>query len=298
MIDAHGIGGVPSQLDGKRQELLLFPFDILHRKHERPRVALLFVEAFLVTIVGTLMAWVIFSAAAGLIAVFLITIGLQETFSVLLDVNRRDIWEQRLTAYRANYALLLSGIALFTGCLAGISVIAWLLQPDMLRQVFASQFQLSPLPALDLTRIDFGSFDRLFRHNLTIFALSLLISIFYRSGGALLILSWNASVWALSYSYVSQSTVALGIGSLQTTAAAVVVGITPHLLLEVAAYVCAAMGGIFFSKGVEKYRLRDAKFRRVMLATAAIVTSGIIILALGAAVEAHWPAYWLPRMFS
>ncbi len=276
----------------------MFPFDILHRQQERPRVALILVEAFVATIIGTSMAWVIFSAAAGLIAVMLITLGLQETFSRLLDENRRDIWEQRVTPYKANSALLLGIVAMFSGCLAGISVIAWLLPPDTLRLVFNSQFALSPLPALDLSRVDFGSFERLFRHNLSIFLLSLVISIVYRTGGALLILTWNASVWALSYSYLSQSTIALGIGTPAKTISAVVVGITPHLILEVAAYVLAGMVGIFLSKGIEKYRWKDPKFRRVMAASLVLVSIGIAILAVGAAVEGNWPACWLARMLS
>lgn len=274
----------------------MYPFDNLHRGRERPLPLLIFLEAFLVTLIGTLIAWVIFSAAAGLISVFLITLGLQETFLLLLDVNRRDIWEKKLTGYAANTSLVASLVALFFGCFAGISAIAWLLSTDTLRLVFRSQFELSPLQGLDLTRIDFGTLEVLFVHNFWVFALSFLISVFYRAGGALLILCWNASVWALSYAYLSQATIALGIGSAASTIGAVVVGITPHLALEVVAYVLAALVGIFFAKGIEKYRVRDPRFRRVMFASLALLVAGIAILAIGAAVEGVWPAYWLARV--
>jgi len=276
----------------------VFPFDTWHRRRIRPSLVLIFVEAFIVSLVATGMAWLVFSAAAGLIAVFLICVGMQDSFVILLECNRKDIWEERLAPYSANAYLTAALVSIFLGCFIGFSAIAWTLPADVMRTVFGPQMQLSPLEGVNLGNLQFGHFDTLLAHNLGVFALSILISAVFRSGGALLILSWNASVWALSYVHVSRLTILLGEGALLSTAVAVVVGITPHLVIEAAAYVIGTMVGIFTAKAIEKYRLRDPRFGRVIVASVTLVGIGVILLAVGAFIEGRWPGYWIGLFLS
>ena len=275
----------------------MFPFDLLHQGRTRPSLAILFGEAFFVTGVGVGMAWLVFPAAAGLITVFLISLGMQDSFATLLEVNRRDIWEKRVTPYSANAWLVGALVSVFLGCFLAFSFVAWSLSAASLRQVFASQFLLSPLQAVDLSRLAFGSVSGLLTRNVSVFLLCLLISAVYRTGGALLILAWNASVWALSFTFLSRSTIALGAASLPATVTAVVVGITPHLVLEAAAYVIAALVGIFVAKAVEKYSWRSPQFLRVVRACLLLVGVGMLLLSTGAVVESWWPTTWIQRFF-
>jgi len=270
----------------------MFPFDLWHRGRTRPALTVLFVEAFLVTLIATGMAWLVFAAASGLIAVFLVSLSLQDSFSTLLEVNRRDIYEGRLAPYSANAWLVFALVAVFAGCCLAFSAVAWWLPTSSLRLVFASQLELSPVHALDLSRLTLGQFEALFLRNLSVFGLCLLVSAVFRSGGALMILAWNASVWAVSYALLSRSTIVVGGAPVATTLLAAAGGITPHLVLEAAAYITAALVGIFVAKAVEKYRFSDARFRRVMRASLLLVLAGGVLLAIGAAAESWWPPVW------
>jgi hypothetical protein len=270
----------------------MFPFDRWHLQRTRPSPRGLFFEAFAVALVSIGMAWLVFPAASGLIAVFLVSLGMQRSFAVLLEVNRADIWDGRLTPYAANAAIVAALVVVFMGCFAAFSVVAWSLPSGGLRMVFATQLELSPLHALDLSQLSMGELDVLLERNLSVFALCLLISSVFRSGGAMLILAWNASVWALSYTFLSRTTIVLGAASRAETLVAVIGGITPHLVLEASAYITAALVGIFFAKAVEKYHWRSPEFLRVARAVALLVVVGILFLLAGAAVEAFWPAAW------
>ncbi len=270
----------------------MFPFDLWHRERTRPALRSLFAEAFAVSLVSIGMAWLVFSAASGLIAVFLVSIGMQQSFSLLLDVNRRDIYEGRLTAYAANAHIVSALVVVFLGCFTAFSIVAWSLPSSGLRMVFATQLELSPLRALDLTGLSMGHFGRLFQRNLAVFGLCLLVSSVFRSGGAMLILAWNASVWALSYTFLSRTTIVLGAATLEETLVAVIGGITPHLVLEAAAYTTAALVGIFAAKAVEKYHWSSPEFRRVGIAVLLLIVAGVLMLAAGAAAESVWPGVW------
>jgi hypothetical protein len=270
----------------------MFPFDLLHSARSRPALTTLFVEALAVTLVSIAMAWLVFSAASGLIAVFLVSIGMQETFLRLLEVNRRDIYEERLDPTAANAWLVAALVVVFAGCFTAFSIVAWSLPSGGLRTLFAAQLELSPLKALDLSRLSMGHFGELFARNTTVFFVCLLLSSVFRTGGAMLILAWNSSVWALSYTFLSRTTIVLGAASTPTTLMAVVGGITPHLVLEAAAYTTAALVGIFAAKAVEKYHWRSPTFRRVMTAVVLLVAIGVLMLAVGAAAESWWPQRW------
>lgn len=270
----------------------MFPFDMWHRKRTRPAHSSLFAEAFVVSLVSIGMAWLVFSAASGLIAVFLVSIGMQQSFAVLLEVNRRDIYDGRLTAYAANARIVSALVIVFLGCFAAFSIVAWSLPSSGLRVLFATQLELSPLQALDLSRLSMGNFSELFLRNVSVFGLCLVASSVFREGGAMLILAWNASVWALSYTFLSRTTIVLGAASLPETLVAVIGGITPHLVLEASAYTTAALVGIFAAKAIEKYHWRSPEFRRVGRAVLLMIVVGLVFLIIGAAAESVWPATW------
>ncbi len=276
----------------------MFPIDIWHRKRVRPALILIFLESVLVTLIGTGTAWLIFPAAAGLIAVFLICVGMQESFSILLECNRKDIWEGRLDPYMANVWLVSALVSIFMGCFLAFSGIAWSLPADIMRVIFSMQLQLSPLEAINLTRLQFGQFEPLFWHNVSLLLMTIAVSAVFRSGGALLILSWNASIWALSYAHISRLTVVMGGSSLTRIVTAVAIGITPHLVIEASAYITGTMAGIFVAKAFEKYRWRDRRFSRVIIASLTLAAAGFLLLFLGALVECRWPAWCIGKLLA
>lgn len=270
----------------------MFPFDMWHRQRTRPAQGSLFAEALIVTLVSITMAWVVFPAASGLISVFLVSIGMQQSFAVLLEVNRRDIYDGRLTPYAANARIVSALVVVFVGCFVAFSLVAWSIPTSGLRTLFSTQLELSPLNALDLNHLSMGTVSYLVVRNLWVFGLCLVASLVFREGGAMLILAWNASVWALSYTFLSRTTVVLGTAPLDRTLVAVVGGITPHLVLEASAYTTAALVGIFAAKAIEKYHWRSPEFRRVARAVLLMIVVGGALLLIGALAESAWPTTW------
>lgn len=271
----------------------MFPFDLWHQKRVRPALPLVFLETILVTLLSTAMAWLVFPAAAGLVAVFLTCVGMQDSFAILLECNRRDIWEERLPPAKANAWLVTAIVCIFLGSTLAFSAVAWSLPADSMRALFGSQLQLSPMQAIDLSNLQFGFFDVLFSHNFWVFVLAVAVSMVFRSGGAMVILSWNASVWALTYAHLSRLTIAMGLASPLSTVIAVSIGVTPHLVLEAAAYITGTMAGIFVSKAIEKYEWRDPRFSRVILAALTLVAVGVGLLLVSVLIEMTWPAWWI-----
>ena len=274
----------------------MYPFDAWHADRERPVFALLFLEAVLVALIGTAMGWLVFPAASGLIAVFLVSIGLQETFALLLDINRRDIYESQRGPYSSNAWLVAALVAMFGGCVVAFATAGSLLSTGGVRLVFETQYQLTPLRAFDLSGVSFGGFSQLMERNLSVFGLCLVISTVFRTGGGMLILAWNASVWAVSFAVLARTTMLLGAASLWRTVLAVVGGITPHLVLEGAAYVIASLVGIFLSKAIEKYPLDHPRFYRVVRASLLLILVGLGLLAAGAFAESVWPELWFRQV--
>lgn len=199
----------------------------------------------------------------------LMAISLMQFLKVLLEKNRREIWEEKKEPFQVNSELTLQFCALFFG----ICTFA------LLFQVIAEGIGAT---RLDSREMYLSSIPRLISHNLQVLAAATCIGIIYREGGLVIILAWNALHWSeslvghLSYFYDRAGIIALLLAC---------VSVIPHLVLEVVAYVLGGIGGVFISKGIFKYSLESSELRRVSKASLVCVIAGSMCIIAAAVSE-------------
>lgn len=233
---------------------------------------------------------------AGVFTVFLAAAGLAGPLTRILDENRDGIWVHQRPAWQVNRRTALCMLALFLGMvLAFVGLAVWL-GPEGIARQFRFAMRAAGLSTGDILDRSFGAFGGLVRHNFTVMGAAAVLAFVFRSYGALLALGWNAAVWGIVLTLL----VMRGAAGAETAPAWFVMIATlamlPHLVAEAAGYVIAALAAIFLSKGVARYALSDAAFRRVGRAVLLLLAVGAALLIAAAALEqsfAPWVLGWL-----
>ncbi len=232
-------------------------------------------EGGAVSAVASLVAWLVAGPWAGLVAMFLLSAALSDRIVALLEENRTAIWERAESGWLANLRTALGLGAVFAGVLGADFAIATVLGPSGRATWFAFAGGEGAAGA------SFGGFVPILVHNLNVLLTAVVLGFLFRAYGGMLALAWNAGVW----SSVLASAAATHGGGLR-----VLVAVTPHLLLESAAYVLGVLAAIFAGKAVLTHDEDLAKLIRPLVACALMLVLAVGLIALGAAVEAHLPA--------
>jgi len=230
----------------------------------------------------------------GLISVFLLAASLRDPLVGLLDENRDRIWAQEEPAPVVNRTTSFSVLALFLGAFSGYLLISQWLLPQSLESTFGVVLDAASVPPDGslLQHDHFGSMSSILGHNLSVMVGIFAISTVYRAYGAMLVLSWNAAVWATVLSVLGTRAVESVSASGLVAVAGAAVGILPHLTAEALGFCIAATGAIFGSVGLSKYGLGDPRLRRVMLAVGKLMLVAVGLLTVAAALEARY-APWV-----
>ena len=252
--------------------------------------------ACVTTLISLYAASLLFPGDAGLVAVFLVSLWLVPGYDHFLEENRREIWDEKSSPTRANLRLAARVLLLFAGVFLAYGVVALLLPAERVPEVLGAQVQRYARTHSTLQDLRFGSFASLARHNLSVVAIFFLVSIFYRSGGSLLAIAWNASVWSSCIAWMSR--LSTGDGSTAAVYVKVLAAVSPHMIGEVAGYVLASMAGIFLSRGLVKYALASDRFQRVGGAVLGIAAASAALVVLSAWLEASLAPELIRRFFA
>ncbi|OIO25371.1 hypothetical protein COX85_00565 [Candidatus Micrarchaeota archaeon CG_4_10_14_0_2_um_filter_55_9] len=130
--------------------------------------------------------------------------------------------------------------------------------------------------------INAGAFELLFFHNLEVLLIVMVLSVVY-STGALFVLIWNASViavflGALARNLVDPSAAALSMG-------AGILGILPHGVFELLAYLTTALSGGILSRAIVRQAYKKPLFRQIVYDVAKLFAWAVVFLAIGALIE-------------
>ena len=235
-----------------------------------------------------------FPTRADLVGVFLTAIGLFRTMGRLLDDNRRAIWEDGVSAYRANGRLAAGMLGLFFGILTAYLLLSLSVSGPTRQKLLGFQLERYGSRYSLVTDIQFGAFGDLLEHNGIVLCVFLLLGFLYQEGGTMLILAWNASIWGSVFGYLignqrhADAFEAIRYG-LRTMAV-----LFPHLAAEGIAYILAALAGIFAVRGLLRHPFGSDRQARVLRAVAALVAVAALALALGAWIEST-ATPWLVR---
>jgi len=248
----------------------------------------LFAASLGAAIVGVATSHVLFPTEAGVISVFLTSFSLLHIVNNLFELNRREIWEEIASPYKANRMLGLALLAVFLGILSGYGLFAAVLNPDAARALLSEQlgdFQ-DIKRGFGLAQIHFGSFSEILRHNFSVLLVVLLFSLLFRAGGLLLIVAWNASSWGSVFGFIARTVLSgLGLRDGLLPLLASYLGFSLHLVLESAGYVLCAMAGLFMSKAFTKYFFDFKRFVRVTRASVLIFAFALFLIVLSAFFE-------------
>lgn len=260
------------------------------------RGARLWAESFSYTAVSAYLPIAMGFGEAGLISVFLVSASLGDRLSLLLEENRDNIYVAQTGPWVANRRTAWSVLALFLGILTGYAVVAWTLGEAGSGRFFGFAVEAAGLREETLLERDFGSPLGLLTNNALVLGTVFLLALVYRSYGAMLAIAWNACVWAVVLTVLTES--ARGAVSLPAPVffAAAAAAVLPHLTLEAFAYVLGSLAAIFASKAITTYSLSDPVLREVLRVSGVLVAVSLAVLALAAGVEAVFTPWILGQL--
>lgn len=226
-----------------------------------------FYFAFFSTIVAAFFSISFFPGVYEMGASALISISIAHLMQNFLEHNRHLIWESKESPLRANALLAKQITTIFLGIFFASTLL----------NVYFAQ-------SMNIEEVYKNTFTPLLFHNFQILIAGTIFALFYRSGGLVVILAWNALHWSKAIgTFAVQISASAGLAK----AGIVVLSIMPHLLLEVIAYVIAGMSGVFLSKALTKYKPSSYEFYRVSAACLVLILVSFAILALSVTCEIY-----------
>ncbi len=254
---------------------------LLGAKEVEGHPILMFAAGFLYSFISVYIALLINPAASSMLAVGFTALASMPLLLRVVEFETKllELYPKNIVGREEKIVVLYLWFML--GLIVGYTL-AFSLLPDEL-YVLVTKYQHVDLGAVARVRISISgrivnpdAFSVIFSHNLLVFSIGVLLSFIYGTGGAFL-LSWNASVLStvLADSIRSENSV---FGALYRFCSMI-----PHGILEFSAYFVGSFLGALISLAL----LGEWK-KELVIDLIVLFLTGILLLALGAAVEASF----------
>jgi len=243
---------------------------------------LMFVAGFIYTAISVPLALLLHKSAASIMAVSLATIAgvplilkIIEFESDMLDLYPRSVFTREARVVALYLWFFFGEIAGFTAAYLLLSPSEFTLVTDYQMRDLGFVQSLQSTITGNATKPDV--FNIIFWNNLRVYAIGILLSFIYGTGGVF-ILTWNASVIATLLATEIKKSGSVMAGVLHF------LGILPHGIIEYGAYVIGGFAGALISlailqKGWNAHLIRDAII---------FLLTGLGLLYLGATLEASF----------
>jgi len=249
----------------------------------------IFIETFIITLLAVFLSQILYYRESGIVSLFFLSIMLQQRMKDILDENRIGIYESNINPSKVNSTTTFQIFTIFAGIFIAYFVITIMLPKELTLNLFKKQLSIAQINSHDVLKANFGNFQSLVRHNLTVLFLVVLFSFFFQNLGALFVLGINASVWGVVLSIIGQNTTQQNLLDNLIFFTGVSLSILPHLTLEASGYVIGSLAGIFISLACIKYEIDSPVFSRVTAASVRLSAVAVIVLFIAAYIEAHLP---------
>jgi len=275
------------------------------------------VEAFLFTGIALAVVGRLGIQEAGFFGMFLAAASLHPQFESILARNKRAIFVERKAPTRANTMTAFEILMVFMGMCLAYLVATLSYSAEELSRWFGFVFEMADLKDSHLLNRSFSDFQGIFIHNLTVSLACLLLCVLYRSYAALLILGWNAAVWVVVLVTMTRRVLEQGVTNPLQTSSLAFIAVTPHLVLEAAAYILFAIAAIFYSRGLTRYAIalevktpsttasfnalrqpQETVLQDITIACLKILVLGLSLLALAAFVESTFAPWMIEHIRS
>jgi hypothetical protein len=259
---------------------------------KKPRHA--FLLGFIYSVVGIVSAKLIFGANPGMMTVAFTSILLLPSLNTLLSIEEnlvrqhkhwliKRLWKDHRDIIEV-YVYMFLGI-FFTYCLIAFTfpeeAVLHFFQP-MLNVIGVSGDATFLIGWATLAGPTIAS---IFMNNVIVMIVCLLLSLIY-GAGAIIFITWNASVWGVVIGfYAKQALVSTAGANPITIFLTTVMPFFPHMVMEALPYFVAAIGGGIVSKAALREELFSPRFNEIVTDAAITVGIGLAILLLAAIVE-------------
>ncbi|MDP7040956.1 MAG: stage II sporulation protein M [Myxococcota bacterium] len=256
-------------------------------RHKVPHAPQLFAASLAFTLFGILVSFKFFAAHAGMVSVFFAVMGMSPTFHILVDVNKKKVENLKVIGkprWRADLRLAGNLLAIFVGMLLAYGLCGMWLELGPLEEAFDAQVG----PWLGLSEASYEARDLpvILLNNLGVAFGTFVLALLYRIGGALIVLTWNASVWGILFAYFAKLQSSDGLDAALSYVKTLSC-VMPHTALEALGYICAALAGILVLRLIARGGDEDIPFKQT-LGVVGILGLGSAIVTLVAALVESW----------
>lgn len=190
----------------------------------------------------------------------------------------RKAWRDNKQFFKA-YMFLVLGIFIVY-CLGAI-----LLESMAAGVLFREQLEMRGVSAnIAGDAIDTGLLSSILQNNLLVVLACFLLA-FFTGDGAVFLLVWNASVWGTIFGITAKNAALFTQKNPFIYLFLILLVVLPHAIIEISAYVFAAISGGAISKEMIRKRLNPAKFRHVLTMSMIVLTFALVALLVGSLVE-------------
>jgi hypothetical protein len=278
----------------------------------RVRYPSILLEAFLFTGAALFIVGRLGMEGSGFFGLFLAAASLIGRFDAILESNRRMILVSKVASVRANLITAIEVMMLFMGMCCAFFVLSTQQSPLALRESFGFIHDMANLSDGDLLSRNFSNIQGILTHNAKVAVAIVILCTVYRTYAALLTLGWNAAVWVITLVTLTRRILEQGDLNNAKVAALSFCAVSPHLILEGAAYILIAVAAILYSRGLTKYavtlhapvpqstasfaaikRPQEDVLSEITTSTFRIFLLGLIVLFFAALVESFYAPWML-----
>jgi len=250
-------------------------------------------EAFFFMAFALLFPFVLGLMQGAMIALFLVSSSLMGRLRQLMDENRFNIWVLRQNSWKANQLSAVSILGIFFGLfLANILfslILANIGAGKGLEHFFDFILKTVNLHPDQPLAHRFTSFWGILFNNYVVLITTIILTAVYRAYGLILVLSWNACIWAVLLFYMFRHAwITSKISTIEFLARSLG-AMLPHLMLEATAYILAALGALFWSRSSVLYKSDDPRYKSVLKASGTLLVLACIIVLLAGICETTLP---------
>ena len=244
----------------------------------------LFIASFIFSLISIAIAFRIFPEQAAVVAIFLATLGVMPSFLIVMESYKSATSETN--DFRANFRLTKRILGIFVGVFLAFFICTITMPIGQLLKDFS--IHLDSVITLTKPNYQPEHFLGILGNNLLVAVGVFFLSVLYRIGGATLVLSWNAAMWATIFSYFvgMQSMVE---GTSFISASSFLVAVFPHTLLEAIAYIIAAIAGILLMRNF----VRNTVCPETMKPVGILFAVAILFVIIGSIAETTWAPHAL-----
>jgi len=248
------------------------------------------------TIVGLTIASVLFPADPALVAVACTSLMLLPELYKLFSIEEREEGSAKrfriLSLLKENSDFIRIYLFILLGIFVVYALAAMILPNLQVNALFREQLEMRGASG-DASAIvgsarfnspEANLFSSIFFNNLWVLIACFLLSLL-TGDGAIFLLTWNASVWGTIFGVMARNAAIYSHSNPFYYLGLILLIVLPHAILEILAYILAAISGGMISKDVLLEKFESKRFNQVFAYNFILFILALVILFLGAHVE-------------